>query len=107
VVQNADYSGSTEYIVRTISAAGPGSVWGVGTEKNLVYRLARQWPDRRVILLQEKGSLCRTMALVTPVHLLYQLECLRDGKMVNQVVADDNLRKDALAAVERMLSLKI
>jgi len=107
VVQNADYSGSTEYIVKTISAAEPGSIWGVGTEKNLVYRLARQWPDRRVILLQEKGSLCRTMALVTPVHLLYQLECLRDGKMVNQVVADDNLRKDALAAVERMLSLKI
>jgi len=107
VARNADYIGSTEYIIRTVSAAEPGSIWGVGTEKNLVYRLASQWPDRRVILLQEKSSLCRTMAMVTPVHLLYQLECLRDGKMVNRVVADEGLRIDALAAVQRMLSLKI
>lgn len=107
VVRNADYSGSTEYIIKTVSAAEPGSIWGVGTEKNLVYRLAKQWPDRRVILLQESGSLCRTMAMVTPVHLLYQLECLRDGRMVNRVVADEKLRSDALTAVQRMLSLTI
>ncbi len=107
VAENADYVGSTEYIIKTISAGEPGSVWGVGTEKNLVYRLAGQLPDRRVILLQMEKSCCPTMAMVTPVHLLYQLESLRDGKMFNRIVADERLRDDALTAVRRMLELKI
>ncbi|HPC36126.1 MAG TPA: quinolinate synthase NadA [Candidatus Marinimicrobia bacterium] len=107
VATNADFMGSTEYIIKTVTAGAPGSAWGVGTERNLVYRLARQLPDRQVILLQEKDSFCRTMAMITPIHLLYQLECLRDGRLVNQVVADDSLRANALLAVERMLELKL
>ena len=105
VALNADFVGSTEYIIKTVTAGAPGSAWGVGTERNLVDRLARQLPDRQVILLQEKGAYCSTMALLTPIHLLYQLECLRDGRLVNQVVADDNLRNDALLAVQRMMEL--
>lgn len=105
VALNADFVGSTEYIIKTVTAGAPGSAWGVGTERNLVDRLARQLSDRKVILLQEKGAYCSTMALLTPIHLLYQLECLRDGRLVNQVVADDNLRNDALLAVQRMMEL--
>ncbi|MFA6744031.1 MAG: quinolinate synthase NadA [Candidatus Neomarinimicrobiota bacterium] len=105
VARNADFMGSTEYIIRTVSAGEPGSAWGVGTERNLVYRLAKQFPDRQVILLNEKASMCRTMAMITPIHLLYQLECLSAGNPVNQVMVPENLRADALIAVQKMLDL--
>jgi len=106
VAHHADYMGSTEYIIKTVRAGTPGSVWGVGTEKNLVYRLAGQLPDRRIILLQENDSICRTMAMITPVHLLYQLESLNAGQLINRVIADEHLHSDALVAVRRMLELQ-
>jgi len=102
----ADYMGSTEYIIQTVKAGKSDSAWGIGTEKNLVHRLARQLPDRRIVIINENASLCRTMAMVTPIHLLYQLESLQGGRLVNQVIADKKLRPDALRAVQRMLRLK-
>jgi len=107
VAHNADFMGSTEYIIKTVSASETGSAWGVGTERNLVYRLAEQLRDRQVILLNEKASLCRSMAMITPIHLLYQLECLSAGNLVNQVLVEECYRENALRAVKRMLSLKL
>jgi len=105
VVQQADYVGSTEYIIRTVSESPAGSVWGVATEQNLVRRLQARFPDKQIILPSEREPRCRTMAMITPVHLLFQLESIARGEMINQVIVPDELRAPALRAIERMLEL--
>ena len=106
VVQAADDSGSTEYIIRTVRDSPAGSVWAVGTEIHLVDRLARQVaPDRTVLSLDRFGCLCSTMFRVSPNHLLWTLESLLDGAVPNRITVPDDCKYWTKIALDRMLSL--
>ena len=106
VVQKADHVGSTEQIIHTVTAAEPGSTWAVGTEVHLVQRLARQLTDRTVMSLDPSVCVCTTMFRISPQHLLWSLENLLAGRVVNRIVLDDQTRQWARVALERMLSLR-
>lgn len=106
VVQMADETGSTEQIIRTITASPPGSQWAVGTEIHLVNRLGKQLRDRTVISLDPAVCVCTTMFRITPQHLLWALENLVAGRIVNRIAVDDRTRHLARLALERMLSLR-
>jgi quinolinate synthase len=106
VVQAADDSGSTEYIIKTVKASPAGSVWGVGTEVHLVNRLAADvMPDRTVMSLDQFGCLCSTMFRVSPNHLLWVLEGLLDGQVHNRIVVPDDQKHWTKVALDRMLSI--
>jgi len=105
VVRAADYNGSTEYIINTVAAAAPGSVWAVGTEINLVKRLAKEMPDRTVFCLDPEICPCSTMYRIHPSFLLWTLERLVAGEVVNQVVVPEKIRHFALIALDRMLTV--
>ena len=106
VAQAADEIGSTEGIIRVIKAAPPGSKWAVGTEIHMVNRLSKELKDRQVISLDSSVCVCTTMFRITPVHLLWALENLGAGKIVNQISVDERTRKFARIALDRMLSLR-
>jgi quinolinate synthase len=107
VVQAADDSGSTEYIIRTVTESAVGSVWGVGTEIHLVNRLAQQVaPERTVLSLDQFGCLCSTMFRVSPNHLLWTLEGLVDGTVHNRIVVPDHQKYWTKVALDRMLSIQ-
>jgi quinolinate synthase len=106
VVQAADEIGSTEGIIRVIKAAPPGSKWAVGTEIHMVNRLSKELKDRQVMSLDPSVCVCTTMFRITPVHLLWALENLGAGNIVNQISVDERTRKFARAALDRMLSLR-
>jgi quinolinate synthase len=106
VVQAADDSGSTEYIIKTVSNSPEGSIWAVGTEVHLVNRLAQQLaPSRTVISLDQFGCLCSTMFRVSPNHLLWILEELLEGRVNNRIVVPDEQKHWNKVALERMLSI--
>src|SRR5215510_7366771 len=106
VVQASDDSGSTEYIIKTVSNSPEGSVWAVGTEVHLVNRLAQQLaPTRTVISLDQFGCLCSTMFRVSPNHLLWILDELVDGRVHNRIVVPDYQKHWNRVALERMLSI--
>jgi quinolinate synthase len=106
VVQAADDSGSTEYIIKTIKESAVGSVWAVGTEIHLVNRLAQQVaPERTVLSLDQFGCLCSTMFRVSPNHLLWILEGLVNGEVHNRVVVPDEQKEWTKVALDRMLSI--
>jgi quinolinate synthase len=106
VVQAADDSGSTEYIINRVKESPVGSVWAVGTEVHLVNRLAHQVaPDRTVLSLDQFGCLCSTMFRVSPNHLLWVLEGLVDGKVHNRVTVPDDQKHWTRVALDRMLSI--
>jgi quinolinate synthase len=106
VVQAADLSGSTDFIIRTISASPEGSVWAVGTEIHLVNRLARTMaPARKVMTLDEMGCLCSTMFRISPNHLLWTLEGLVDGDVHNPIVVPEPTRTWSKVALDRMLTM--
>jgi quinolinate synthase len=106
VVQAADDSGSTEYIIRQVKQSPVGSVWAVGTEIHLVNRLAQEVaPDRTVHSLDQFGCLCSTMFRVSPNHLLWILEGLLDGKVHNQIVVPEDQKHWTKVALDRMLSI--
>ena len=106
VVQAADDSGSTEYIIKTVKASPAGSTWAVGTEIHLVNRLAREAaPDRTVLSLDQFGCLCSTMFRVSPNHLLWVLESLLDGEVHNRIVVPDEQKHWTKVALDRMLSI--
>lgn len=105
VAQSADYMGSTEYIIKKVKESGRGTKWGVGTEKRLVNRLQKQYPEKEIFFLQEYEPVCETMSSITQAHLLFQLENLVDGNLINQVSVEDDIKKDALIAINRMLDL--
>jgi quinolinate synthase len=106
VVQAADDSGSTEYIIKTVTNSPEGSVWAVGTEVHLVNRLAQQLaPSRTVISLDQFGCLCSTMFRVSPNHLLWILEELVEGRVNNRIVVPDEQKHWNRVALERMLSI--
>jgi quinolinate synthase len=106
VVQAADDSGSTEYIIRKVKESPDGSVWAVGTEIHLVNRLAHDVaPSRTVLSLDQFGCLCSTMFRVSPNHLLWTLEGLLDGRVYNRIVVPDDRKYWTKVALDRMLSI--
>ena len=105
VAQAADEIGSTEGIIKAVMAGRPGSEWAVGTEIHLVNRLGKELKDRKVIPLDPSVCVCTTMFRITPQHLLWVLENLGEGKIVNQISVDEQTRHYAKAALDRMLSL--
>ena len=103
VVRAADFDGSTEKIIDTITAAPSGTTWAVGTEINLVNRLQSEMPDKKIFCLDPVICPCSTMYRVHPAYVLWTLEHLAAGEVVNRVEVDPVTKKDALIALERML----
>ena len=107
VVQAADDSGSTEYIIKQVKNSPAGSIWAVGTEIHLVNRLARDVaPERTVLSLDQFGCLCSTMFRVSPNHLLWTLEGLVAGEVHNRIVVPDAQKHWTKVALDRMLSIR-
>lgn len=107
VVQKADLVGSTEFIIRTIEASPAGSKWAVGTEIHLVHRLADRFAGQKnVRLLSGVQCLCTTMYRIDLKHLLWCLDELAAGRIVNQIRVDPETRTLARIALDRMLALK-
>ena len=106
VAQAADQIGSTEGIIKAIQASPAGTQWAVGTEIHLVNRLAKELKDRTVISLDPSVCVCTTMFRITPVHLLWALENLGAGNVVNRISVDERTRRYARVALDRMLSLR-
>jgi quinolinate synthase len=105
-VDAADYSGSTEKIVRMVTDSPAGSTWAIGTEINLVNRLAQENPDKKVFCLDPIVCPCATMYRVHPAYLLWVLEGLRSGIVINQIQVPQEIAVDARVALERMLDLQ-
>ena len=105
VVQKADYVGSTEYIIKVLDAAEPGSAWAIGTELNLVRRLANAHPDKQITFLDRSVCYCSTMNRIDLPHLVWALENLVAGNVVNQIVVDADTSHWARVALDRMLAL--
>lgn len=105
VVLSADYVGSTEYIINALDAAAPGSAWGIGTELNLVRRLANAHPDKQVHFLEDTVCFCSTMNRIDLPHLVWVLESLVAGDVRNRIVVDDATQAQARVALDRMLAL--
>ncbi|WP_100446950.1 quinolinate synthase NadA [Glycomyces xiaoerkulensis] len=105
VVEAADYVGSTEYIIRTLDAAEPGTSWAIGTELNLVRRLANRYPDKDISFLDRTVCFCSTMNRIDLPHLVWALEELVAGRVPNQITVDPATSKHARAALDRMLEL--
>ncbi len=103
VVQAADLSGSTSFILRTVRDAAPGSRFAIGTEVHMVQRLARDYPDRLVVPLSPFS--CRAMARITPEALLRVLEGLREGRTPGKVTVPPDITHWANQALTRMLHL--
>jgi quinolinate synthase len=105
VVTKADLVGSTEFIIKTVDAAPAGSAWAVGTELNLVQRLATQHPDKQVVFLDKTVCYCATMNRIDLPHLVWALESLVDGHEVNVIRVDAATERDAKVALQQMLDL--
>ncbi|NJP22741.1 quinolinate synthase NadA [Microbispora sp. SCL1-1] len=105
VVTKADYVGSTEYIIRKLEEAPAGSSWAVGTELNLVRRLANRFPDKTITFLDRTVCYCSTMNRIDLPHLVWALESLADGEVVNQITVDEDTTHWAKVALDRMLAL--
>jgi len=107
VAQKADAIGSTEGILKTVRESPAGSKWAVGTELNMVNRLAREVAsDREVVSLDDCFCVCSTMARIDPPHLLWVLESLVAGEVVNQVKVPDGIARAARSALDRMLEIR-
>jgi quinolinate synthase len=104
VVAAADCNGSTEYIIQVVEASPAGTVWGVGTEVNLVKRLAREHPDKTIFCLDPVVCPCSTMYRIHPAYLAWVLEELVAGRVVNQVSVEAETANWAKVALERMLA---
>ena len=105
VVTNADVVGSTEFIIKTIEAAPVGSAWAIGTEFNLVSRLAKAHPDKTIVFLDKTLCYCSTMNRIDLPHLVWAMESLVAGHVVNQISVDATVKKFSQLALERMLAL--
>ncbi|MFG1689277.1 quinolinate synthase NadA [Nonomuraea sp. NPDC049269] len=105
VVLKADHVGSTEHIIKTLEAAPAGSSWAIGTELNLVKRLAVMFPDKNVSFLDKTVCYCSTMNRIDLPHLVWALESLALGEVVNQITVDDDTTHWARVALDRMLAL--
>lgn len=105
VVTISDFDGSTEYICQMVRNSSSGSVWAIGTEINLVRRLQAEMPDKTIFCLDPVICPCSTMYRVHPAYLLWVLEHLVEGRVVNQVIVDEDIKADAKIALDRMLAV--
>ncbi len=105
VVDAADYNGSTEYIVKMVTEAPAGTSWGIGTEINLVKRLATEYPDKKIFCLDPIVCPCATMYRIHPAYLLWVLEGLMANIVINQVSVPGDVARDARTALQRMLDV--
>lgn len=105
VVTGADYVGSTEYIISTLAEAPAGSAWAIGTELNLVKRLANEHTDKTVMFLDKTVCFCSTMNRIDLPHLVWALENLAEGRVVNRIEVDPDTEHWSRVALDRMLSL--
>ena len=106
VVEAADATGSTAYIARYVAEAPAGAVIGIGTEINLVSRLAKEHPDKTVFCLDPVVCPCSTMYRVHPAYLAWVMESLAEGRVVNRLVVPEEHSAMARVALERMLALR-
>lgn len=105
VVQAADYDGSTEFIIDVVRASPTGSTWAIGTEVNLVNRLQGEMPDKTIFCLDPVICPCSTMYRVHPAYILWVLENLAEGRVMNEIHVDRETRRDAQVALDRMLAV--
>jgi quinolinate synthase len=105
VVLAADLVGSTEYIIATIEAAPAGSSWALGTELNLVRRLANAHPDKQIVFLEKTVCYCSTMNRIDLPHLVHSLESLARGHVTNRITVEPTVAANARRALDRMLAL--
>ena len=105
VVDKADLVGSTEFIIKTVSAAPAGTAWAVGTELNLVNRLKREQQDKRVFFLSSTVCQCATMFRIDAPHLCWAMENLADGHVVNRIVVPEDDKAWAKIALDRMMAV--
>lgn len=105
VVSIADVVGSTEAIIRTVEESPAGSKWAIGTELNLVSRLANAHPDKEIVFLDKTVCYCSTMNRIDLPHLVWAMESLVAGHVVNQIKVDPNISKFSKLALEQMLAL--
>ena len=105
VTMNADYFGSTSYIIKKINEAPKGSKWAVGTEANLVNRLSEEYPDKFIANLSDFQCLCGTMYRIRPPYLLNVLENLLDGRVINRIQVDEETAEYTKTALNRMFEI--
>ena len=105
VVQLSDEVGSTEHIIKCLTQSPAGTKWAVGTEIHLVNRLKNENADRFIIPLDDCGCLCSTMFRIDPQHLLWSLENLLEGRVVNQITVPEDVAASARVALNRMLEI--
>jgi quinolinate synthase len=105
VVAASDFDGSTEYIINTITAAPVGTTWAVGTEINLVRRLQNRMPDKKIYCLDPIICPCSTMYRIHTAYILWALQNLERGEIVNEIKVEGATRENALIALDRMLAL--
>lgn len=105
VVDIADYVGSTELIRKTIEEAPSGTTWAVGTEINMVNRLASENPDKTIFCLDPIVCPCATMYRIHPAYLLWVLDGIQAGLVINRITVPDKTKREALLALERMLEI--
>jgi len=105
VVSHSDVVGSTEFIIKTVENSPPGSKWAIGTELNLVQRLANAHTDKEIYFLDKTVCYCSTMNRIDLPHLVWALESAVSGRVVNQIVVEANVAHFARVALERMLAL--
>tara|TARA_R110000751_G_scaffold15898_1_gene51044 strand:+ start:2052 stop:3257 length:1206 start_codon:yes stop_codon:yes gene_type:complete len=105
VVDSADMSGSTEFILKTVTDAPPGTSWGIGTEVNMVKRLADNNPDKDIFCLDPIVCPCATMYRIHPAYILWVLEGILAGIAINRIEVEPGHKRDSLIALNRMLHL--
>ena len=105
VVSIADVVGSTEAIIRTVEQSPAGSKWAIGTELNLVSRLAKAHPDKEIVFLDKTVCYCSTMNRIDLPHLVWAMESLVAGHVVNQIKVEADVARFSKLALEQMLAL--
>lgn len=105
VVKASDFNGSTEMIIKTLQKAESGSIWAIGTEINLVNRLAQEMPDKTIFCLDPQICPCSTMYRIHPSFLCWALEKLVEGEVVNEILVPEKVAASARLALQRMLDI--
>jgi quinolinate synthase len=107
VVSIADQVGSTEAIIRIVEASPSGSAWAIGTELNLVSRLAKKHTDKKIVFLDKSVCYCSTMNRIDLPHLVWAMESIVSGHLVNQIKVSADVAAYSKLALERMLALPL
>ena len=105
MVKASDFNGSTEMIIKTLQKAESGSIWAIGTEINLVNRLAQEMPDKTIFCLDPQICPCSTMYRIHPSFLCWALEKLVEGEVVNEIRVPEKVAASARLALQRMLDI--